>query len=306
MCIIITLPPKQKIVKEITKDTLETAWESNQDGGGYGFISGIDTKKGAKLQIKKGFFKFEDFFKSFYKDRNKYNNSKFVVHFRHATVGDVNKENCQPFFVKDNLIMCHNGTIRKIKDNDKKDSDSKILSDLCNSLPPNFNKMPGYSKLINNFVSPSRVVFLTKYNDIYTYDPRSKGSKLDDIWFSNDYYKFKRKYTNYTNYNNNTNVYDSYDDYNYREYEYNQLSTNKVFCTECGVELFFRNDVRKKLCHNCKSKLVNRKSNMFVPKCRVCEIELIGNEVENMLCDTCLRIENAYKDAHRSKIYDTI
>lgn len=80
------------------KKTLKKCWENNRDGAGYMFPSEDN------VVIKKGFMKWDEFYKSLMADLKRYGEfTPFVLHFRIQTQGGVNKECTHPFPLSDNM-----------------------------------------------------------------------------------------------------------------------------------------------------------------------------------------------------------
>lgn len=97
MCVIIHKPAN----KRVSKRNLKKCWKRNDDGAGLMYV------ENGKVVIEKGFMKFSDFFAAYQKHRKR----NLVLHMRLSSAGVVNKENTHPFYVNDELGMCHNGTI---------------------------------------------------------------------------------------------------------------------------------------------------------------------------------------------------
>lgn len=97
----------QAIVKPagilIDRPTLLRAWESNSDGAGFA----VRTKSG-HIDIHKGFFKF----KSFWKVYKRFEHLDCLIHFRWATHGGRDRDNCHPFALGDSAVI-HNGILSK-------------------------------------------------------------------------------------------------------------------------------------------------------------------------------------------------
>jgi len=97
----------QAIVKPagilIEKPVLLRAWESNSDGAGFA----VRTESG-HIDIHKGFFKF----KSFWKVYKRFEHLDCLIHFRWATHGAQDRENCHPFALGDGAVI-HNGILSK-------------------------------------------------------------------------------------------------------------------------------------------------------------------------------------------------
>lgn len=76
--------PDRKIIK--------MCWLNNPDGAGYMYPSNN------QVIIKKGFMKFDEFYKNLMYDYMRYSkDTDFVLHFRISTQGGVNKQCCHPF-----------------------------------------------------------------------------------------------------------------------------------------------------------------------------------------------------------------
>ena len=97
MCIIV-IKPKDKEIQD--KSTLERCFTINRDGAGYMYVD-----KEKNVMIKKGFMKFDDFYKSMIKDykENNLKNQNLIMHFRIGTSGR-NKLGCtHPFPITDKM-----------------------------------------------------------------------------------------------------------------------------------------------------------------------------------------------------------
>jgi predicted glutamine amidotransferase len=117
MCVI-AIKPKNKPIQD--KKILERCFTINRDGAGYMYVNSDN-----RVVIKKGFMKFEDFYKSVMKDYEQHNLEKqnLIMHFRIGTSGK-NKLGCtHPFPITDkmdeleltacktNIGICHNGIV---------------------------------------------------------------------------------------------------------------------------------------------------------------------------------------------------
>lgn len=113
----------QAIVKPagflIDKSILELAWAQNNDGAGFAVKNSNNT-----ITIHKGFFKFKHFWKMY----QHYEHLDCLIHFRYATHGTKDAENCHPFPIGDEAAMIHNGILNHFLPSalDKK-SDTRIL-----------------------------------------------------------------------------------------------------------------------------------------------------------------------------------
>lgn len=102
MCIIVYKPANVSV--DIS--TLFTCNENNPDGAGYMFPCE------GRLLIRKGYFEFDDFHAAWEKTEKIHGESLPVVfHFRIATSGRIDKENCHPHRITRDLGMVHNGIL---------------------------------------------------------------------------------------------------------------------------------------------------------------------------------------------------
>jgi len=175
--------------KEISKETLQECWDHNPDGAGYMYnVNG-------HLKVKKGYFKFEDFWKSY---TNSCQGKKAVLHFRIKTHGEINKENCHPFNINDNLAFVHNGIIGAVETkSDKTKSDTWHFND--HILKPLINKYSdileadSFQLMIGDFVGSSKLVFLDNQDNVKIFN-EDKGTWDDGVWYSNTSYKPRQTY----------------------------------------------------------------------------------------------------------------
>jgi len=132
MCIIV-VKPKNKQIQD--KKILKRCFTINRDGAGYMYVN-----KEKKVVIKKGFMKFEDFYKSVMKDYKENNLEKqnLIMHFRIGTSGK-NKLGCtHPFPITDNMNdleltscktnigICHNGIVQTFNSYANQYSDTEL------------------------------------------------------------------------------------------------------------------------------------------------------------------------------------
>lgn len=262
MCIIIALPELSKIQKEIDYKLLEYSWSSNPDGAGFSYVEDVGTEQ-AKVVIKKGWFKLKHFMKQFDTDRQNNPDSKFMIHFRYATKGKVNASNCHPFYVvKNEISLSHNGTIYDVDSSDEH-SDSKKIAELMKTLYDDDIPLdsPVMSLLIEKFIGTSKIVLLRRDNTFHFYN-KQNGEQVDDIWYSNSYYKSKRIVT--TQYHQN-NIYNSYKKCG------SEGCMNSLFlpieiemgycikcigdtadeCWDCGKKLHKAVEIRNRMCLHC-------------------------------------------------------
>jgi hypothetical protein len=179
MCIIVHKP------KNVTLERvyLENCFLHNEDG--CGFAVAID----GELIIKKGYFAFDEFWES-YKPFEKY---PMLIHFRFATHGARNVENCHPFTVSDTLAFVHNGQIPEAHEAGSSMSDSWHFNEIMirpyvekfgNEII--FEKRSRY--LIESFVDAgfkNKLAFMDNNGRTAIYGEK-KGFKKFGCWFSKE------------------------------------------------------------------------------------------------------------------------
>lgn len=178
MCIAICVAPGKKL----TKAQMINCHASNKDGCGFAYIS-TDILGHSKIKM----YKTMDFNKFLHQyERAVKNNpeSPFIVHFRIATHGTVDKFNCHPFKVNKRMAMIHNGIIAGVGVDPKK-SDTQLFNEkVLKKLPKGWEKNEAIGALIEKFIVGSKVLILNIDGTVNIYN-ESLGHWKDGIWFSN-------------------------------------------------------------------------------------------------------------------------
>lgn len=240
MCLIALYSPMTKLIEakiDVNFDHLKNAWYWNEDGAGFSYVDyGLDHKP--TLVIQKNYEKFEVFREALEIAMLNNPDSKFMVHLRNASRGKVESQNCHPFKVSDDVVMCHNGTFTSLGDKDKGPSDSKIFANMLSKLPINFLSNKGYTELIKSYVGYSnRLAFLSINNEIITFGNGWIKHKEGFIQYSNDYYE--RIIPTKTE---NVLPFKSKDE---------QDKVQKCKC--CGIELNGTWEIKNGVCFSCKT-----------------------------------------------------
>lgn len=259
MCIAI-LKPKDKI---LSKDILKTCCENNPDGMGFAYIDG-DT-----MYIKK-YMKFNDFYKDYKEVETK---SNMLIHFRIATHGKVEIDNCHPFWLNHRMALIHNGIISGYGERNTKSDTRDFIDKVIGKISWKLMKNPSYRELISKAIGYSKLAILDITGDYWIINEKD-GYWNDGVWFSNKSYEPKKNVT-YTSYpikenkTKQTKMWDmygdeSYDDWwdrtwngNKKDVDSNEdLSSSKGIykCKECGKEFISSWDIDDAQCDVCKSK----------------------------------------------------
>lgn len=175
----------------IDEQTLINCYEGNRDGQGLIYATNGQLKTYKTLDINQ-------FLTTYYEVR-KAIKTPIALHFRMATHGNINLENCHPFLVNKNLAFVHNGIIPKYGNNNYSDTycyNEQRLKKLQN----NFLK----SRFIREFIakeigSYSKLIFMDN-NSNYTIINEEAGIWDNDNWYSNSGYKYSSNYYYTDNY----------------------------------------------------------------------------------------------------------
>jgi len=234
MCVIVYKPKKAVITKRILKQ----CWDANPDSTGFMFAVDGD------LTIQKGYTVFKTFYKDYRKQENLHNEN-FVLHFRIATHGKINKVNCHPFVVNKNVGFVHNGILHCV-DATKDKSDTFVFCEqVLRKLPSNFLNRKEYKVLLESVckAESSKFVFLTNKGIAHIFN-ESTGVWNGGCWFSNicfkDNYELDKnwRYEPISNYTHN-------------------IADDYVECVWCG-DYFPANEVAdfcEPCCKTCQTEL---------------------------------------------------
>lgn len=191
MCIAIVRRP----YAEISEEALHNCAVNNPDGFGFTYVR-EDITGVRKLIIKKT-MDYEIFIRQYRRAVKLNPESVFLIHFRIATHGTVNKFNCHPFRVNKNMTFIHNGIITGVGVDSLK-SDTQLFNEkVLKVMPKGFEKVDGIKLLLEKFLSGSKLATLD-IDGNYTIYNESAGHWKDNVWYSNYSYSYgKRVVTTY-------------------------------------------------------------------------------------------------------------
>lgn len=107
-----------------------------------------------------------------------------AVHFRYATQGKIDIENCHPFRVNDNIGMMHNGTIHNGGVASTIKSDSNIFADSISDFTWEDVDMLN-KNIFSSKINGSRLLFMNNNGDVKIINECSKLTvEHDNIWYS--------------------------------------------------------------------------------------------------------------------------
>jgi len=164
----------------VPADHFREAFSSNSDGAGFAYWDG------SSVVIKKGFFKVKKLIKAYMKEAA---GKPCLVHFRWATHGNINVNNCHPFRLSSGAAAIHNGVLDYTSTVEKSDTShfcDEILSPLLAVLPAD---SPAVRHLVEETIgSGNKIAVLSNGGEIVIYNEK-RGHWLNEAWYSNDSYK---------------------------------------------------------------------------------------------------------------------
>jgi len=188
MCIAILNSPKFALPKK----TIYNSYKNNSDGTGFiwtegGVLRTHKTMEGAKKVWQ------------FYKSLRSRVSGYIVLHFRIATSGGVNIENCHPFIVNDNLAFVHNGVISGL--GSLKQSDTNEFCEFyLKKMPSDFLEYSGITKMIEEVIGHSKLVFLDSEDNPTIINHDMGHFDEHGNWYSNTTYQYSYNYGSYGSY----------------------------------------------------------------------------------------------------------
>lgn len=170
----------------LTQSEVDNSWRSNPDGGGFTFFD-----NDGRLRIQKYMEKHE-FERGYDIATDKYPESPFAVHFRIATHGGVNIDNCHPFRVDDGMTLIHNGIIPVLMEKDEPRSDTRVFCDeYLNRLPDGWIDDKYLFDMVEEYIGASKLVVLSNNSDYPAYifnERQGHWSHDNKFWYSNRSY----------------------------------------------------------------------------------------------------------------------
>lgn len=196
MCIIIYLPRNKKI----SRSDLRDAWNYNPDGGGLAYL------KNGKVNVLKGFLKFDDFIDACGDIINDTSLER-VIHFRFTSRGETNRGQTHPFplskskkdlnkiaYSTTTPVLFHNGTLSCKVEDGFNDTQTWIKQ----SLYKYKNDLSFLLKILN--VNSSRWVIVSPNKVTVTDDfINENGIYYSNLYWRNNYYIYSNgKKSNYS------------------------------------------------------------------------------------------------------------
>lgn len=160
MCLIIKKPAGRRI----TLDFLENAWKRNSHGWGTFHV------EDGRVVWARG-LRFEELVA--HNARLPFD-TEVYIHVRKATFGHVNEAMAHPYFVRDGLMLMHNGSIHHLAPQDETRSDTFELARLLHDMLAGLDdvqaavliRSQGFARLTAPLVDGSMVVLIDRHGTV--------------------------------------------------------------------------------------------------------------------------------------------
>lgn len=156
---------------------------------------GILYRKNGKLKVKK-YIRPKENIKQIYNIIK--NKDEFAIHFRFATHGAIDKQNCHPYKVVDGLYLMHNGIMYDFGEIDKTKSDTRnfidtYLKPIIEKEGIEILKNKDFIEELGKFIGYENKLLLVDKDFNYTIVNDFSGVWVDGCWASNEYSMGERK-----------------------------------------------------------------------------------------------------------------
>lgn len=192
MCLLIY----KKAGVTIPEEHLKEAFDNNSHGAGFS-VRMVNEAGEGYIHRERGFFKFDAFLDAY----RPFAPNQGIVHFRLATAGKKDEENCHPFEITSDLHMGHNGIISIAQSLSKDHSDTwhfveQVMKPIREDMGDDkFLANTGLHFLIDVAIGSSKLAFL--HADGRHLIVNEEAGHWDDkdnpqIWYSNNSYEMPR------------------------------------------------------------------------------------------------------------------
>ena len=198
MCLALYKPAKAKL----NQDEMRTAFKANPDGAGFAYYDPALKR----VVIQRGYFTFNDLWADLTPIMD--DNCPLILHYRWATHGDINVENCHPFQLTDGALI-HNGIISGMgtstyksvskyytpstlttcdtaECSDDRSDTREFVEDYLKDM--DVTALLSAKKLIEHTIGYSKLVTIHNDGSVIIFNEQS-GHWRNGVWYSNDSYK---------------------------------------------------------------------------------------------------------------------
>jgi hypothetical protein len=194
MCLAVLVKPGGVFTEEQAAE----AFKCNSDGAGFAFVN-----NSGDISLYKGYMKFSDFWEAFKgatESGGKDPESPIAIHFRIATAGRVEKDNCHPFLFNDGTaVAAHNGCLWHGSRADEKSDTREFVEMVSPFLTEERVADPEKLRKVGHAVAGNKIVLLYKSkNFAIINESQGHWDEKQLVWYSNHSYKVWRSTMNST------------------------------------------------------------------------------------------------------------
>lgn len=203
MCVIIHKPENC----QIDLDILDDCYFHNPDGFGLTYLD----RKSGKLIVKRGMCSRSKIKRVFQKYNQESEGAEMLLHFRYATHGHVDKDNCHPFRGQlytptepnfgQHFTLVHNGVIHSLQPRYEHWSDTRELVALLTTC--GYQTKAEVAEVLETFAFGNRFAVLYDCGHVAKF---GKWSTYAGLHFSNLNWQWRQKYKTETKSNHRKNV----------------------------------------------------------------------------------------------------
>lgn len=171
-----------------------------------------------------------------------------VLHFRIATDGGVNHENCHPYMVNSNTALAHNGILTNYTSRNTSMSDTRLfIKDILGTIESRVLWRPQILSLVRQAIGyGNKIVMLRSDGEsVILNEHLGYWDEKKNNWFSNSSYKTARQFF----YEQEDIWYPAKSTWNAKRGEVSALDTE--FCDYCGRPLYSIYERDHKACTEC-------------------------------------------------------
>jgi glutamine amidotransferase len=176
MCLAIYKPKDKKVKKQ----WLENGFNANPNGAGFAWTDGV------RVNIVKGLFTFEQFWKSYkpWQDR------ACVIHFRLATHGQIDEQNCHPWALcNGEYAVIHNGILNIQSTPQMSDTGHFVNLVLEPAVKAMGLRDPVLRYLVEQAIGSGNKIVVLRPDGEAVFFHEKEGMWLNGVWFSNSSYE---------------------------------------------------------------------------------------------------------------------
>jgi hypothetical protein len=307
MCIAI-LNTKNVTLK---KELLNNCWENNGDGAGLLYMLN------GKMQVFKEMKSFDKFYNEYIRVRKEIQKQNIVLHFRISTHGKVNKTNCHPFLVHEELGFVHNGMIYNVPTHTEYSDTHQFNELILKKMTNGFEYDEHILDMIEGYIGVgSKLIFLNANDDFAIVNSKA-GHWNMGCWFSNSSYKQVNDWVDYggtKKYKGSSYGYGGYSGSGYGLNATQKYSSgfsfhsdfydeSEEFCECCDKKMYGQTELDRGTCWTCHQENIEFYGDDY-KNSPAYKHDVLGIAEDEGLCESCCNDYGPYSKVYNAHICD--